>query len=37
MIGQDLRWVTRQELSLLKLPEADQKLVDLLVNGGANA
>jgi len=37
MMGQDLRWVTREELSLLKLPEADQELVDLLVNGSANA
>jgi mutator protein MutT len=37
MIGQDLRWVAREELNLLTLPQADRELVDLLVNGSANA
>jgi 8-oxo-dGTP diphosphatase len=31
-LGQDLRWVTRDELASLELPEADRELVERLVS-----
>ncbi len=30
MLGQDLRWVSREELRALRLPEADRALVEML-------
>jgi 8-oxo-dGTP diphosphatase len=30
-LGQEMRWVTRQELGDLDFPEADRELIDLLV------
>jgi 8-oxo-dGTP diphosphatase len=30
MLGQDMQWVTREELRTLRLPPADDQLVDLL-------
>ena len=32
LLGQDLRWVTRNELASLDLPEADRDLVDRLAH-----
>jgi 8-oxo-dGTP diphosphatase len=32
LLGQDLRWVTRAELTTIELPEADRALVELLVS-----
>ena len=32
MLGQDLRWVTYAELPALALPEADRRLVTLLLS-----
>ncbi len=34
VLGQELRWVTRQELSTMELPEADKELVAKLVSAG---
>lgn len=30
LLGQEMRWVTREELRTLELPEADRGLVELL-------
>ncbi len=35
--GQAMRWVARQDLSELDLPEADRELVELLVAGAPSA
>jgi 8-oxo-dGTP diphosphatase len=32
-IGQEMRWVRREELGLLDFPEADTKLIEMLVSG----
>ncbi len=36
LLGQEMRWVSRQELRALQLPEADRCLVELLTNNGAH-
>jgi len=33
LLGQEMRWVTRAELRMLELPEADRGLVELLTDG----
>ena len=33
LLGQELRWVSREELKALELPEADAELVNILVGG----
>ena len=32
LLGQELRWVTREELTTIELPEADRALVEVLVS-----
>jgi 8-oxo-dGTP diphosphatase len=31
VLGQEMRWITRQELGSLQFPEADRELIDLLL------
>jgi 8-oxo-dGTP pyrophosphatase MutT (NUDIX family) len=33
-LGQEMRWVSRQELKTLPLPPADEKLVEMLAGSG---
>jgi len=34
MIGQEMRWVRRSQLTSLEFPPADAELIEMLVNGG---
>jgi mutator protein MutT len=34
MLGQELRWVDRSELGLLRFPDADRELISLLLTSG---
>jgi len=34
MLGQELRWITREEFGALEFPPADAELIDGLVNAG---
>jgi mutator protein MutT len=33
LLGQEIRWVTRQELKAMQFPEADRKLIEMLTAG----
>jgi mutator protein MutT len=35
MLGQDIRWVTREELRGLRFPDADRELIAMLLDGRA--
>lgn len=37
MLGQEMRWITRDELGGLQFPEADRELIDLLLKSTSTA